>query len=395
MSTNVADRMQRLGTETAFEVLAEVKKLESQGRQIISFAIGEPDFDTPAHIVEAGVAALRSGETHYGPSAGLPQLRAAIARHVGSTRCLDVGRDNVVVMPGAKPLIFHGVLALVNPGDEVIYPSPGFPIYESVVNFVGATPVPLLLREEREFSFAISDLERLVSDKTKLLILNSPQNPTGGMLEKEDLEAIAQLAQEYDFWVMSDEVYSRIIYEGEFASIASIEGMQERTLIIDGFSKTYAMTGWRLGYGVMPRHLAEHITRLETNCESCTATFTQLAGLAALEGPQEATDAMVAEFRKRRDAIVAGLNALPGFRCLKPRGAFYVFPNVSEACDRHGFAGARELQEYLLYEAGVAVLPRTSFGAKVPGETGEYLRLSYATSMANIEEGLRRMQQAL
>ena len=283
----LAERMGRLGTETAFEVLARVKRLEAEGRHIISFAIGEPDFDTPAHIKQAGIRAIENNETHYGPSAGIMPLREAIAEYISKTRDLSVDPEEVVVTPGAKPIIFFTILALVDPGDEVLYPNPGFPIYESVINFVGGKPVPLPLLEEKDFSFDIDYLRSKVSDKTKLLIINSPQNPTGGVLSKKDLEAIAELALKYDFMVLSDEVYSRIIFDGEFYSISQIPGMKERTIILDGFSKTYAMTGWRLGYGVMRKDLAEHIARLETNSESCTATFTQFAGVEALRGPQE------------------------------------------------------------------------------------------------------------
>lgn len=390
-----AERMQRLGTETAFEVLAEVKALEAKGRQIVSFAIGEPDFDTPEHIVEAGVNALRSGETHYGPSAGILPLREAIAEHVASSRGIAVDPDHVVVTPGAKPILYHGMHALVDPGDEVIYPNPGFPIYESVANFLGARPVPLPLLEAKDFRFDVEQLRELVSERTKLIILNSPQNPTGGVLERRDLEVVAELAQKHDFWVMSDEIYSRLVFDGEFQSIASLPGMAERTIIVDGFSKTYAMTGWRLGYGVMPIELAAAVARIETNCESCTATFTQHAGLAALTGPQDAALAMAEEFRARRDLVVQGLNAIEGVSCITPRGAFYAFPNVTEAVRKLGLPSAKALQERLLHEGNVAVLPRTSFGRRNEGEGEEYLRLSYATSRENIQEGLARMRAVI
>ncbi|MGI6037492.1 MAG: pyridoxal phosphate-dependent aminotransferase [Limnochordia bacterium] len=391
----LAERMSRLGTETAFEVLAEVKQLEAQGRQIISFAIGEPDFDTPDNVKQAGIEAINSNETHYGPSAGIMPLREAIASYIGSTRGISVRPEEVVVTPGAKPIIFHSILALVDPGDEVIYPNPGFPIYESVINFVGGVPVPMPLLEERDFRFDIDHLRSVVNEKTKLLILNSPQNPTGGVLTKEDLAAVAELAMKYDFMVLSDEVYSRLVFDGEFHSIASIPGMKERTIILDGFSKTYAMTGWRLGYGVMPEELAVHVARIETNCESCTATFTQIAGVEALTGPQDASAAMAAEFKRRRDFIVAGLNDIEGISCRTPGGAFYAFPNVTEAVRKLGLKDANELARKLLYEGNVAVLGRTCFGTRNVGENEEYVRLSYATSMENIKEGLARIKAVI
>ncbi|TCL59253.1 aspartate/methionine/tyrosine aminotransferase [Hydrogenispora ethanolica] len=390
-----AKRISRLGTENAFEVLAVVNRLVKEGRSIVSFCIGEPDFDTPAHVKQAGMEAIARNETHYGPSAGLISFREEIAAYISRTRGIAVDPEEVVVTPGAKPIIFHGILACVDEGDEVIYPNPGFPIYESMINFVGARPVPAALLERKGFSFDLDEFRRLITPRTKLIILNSPQNPTGGVLSRADLEAVAELAIRHDLWVISDEVYSRILYEGEFASIASLPGMKERTILIDGFSKTYAMTGWRLGYGVMNRDLARDIARLETNCESCTATFTQYAGLEALQGPQHASDRMVQEFKERRDRIVDGLNAIEGIRCLRPQGSFYVFPNVTEACRRLGFKDSKALQEYLLFEGSVAVLPRTSFGRKNDGETEEYIRLSYATSKEQIREGLRRIKEAL
>lgn len=387
-----AKRMSNLGTETAFEVLAEVNTLVSQGRDIVSFCIGEPDFDTPANVREAGIKAIRENYTHYGPSAGLDVLRRTIAEYMTKTRGIAYSPDEIVVTPGAKPIIFHGIMATVDPGDEVLYPNPGFPIYESVISFVGARPIPIPLLEEKEFRLDVDDLRHKITERTKMVIINSPQNPTGGMLEPSDLEAIAELALQHDLWVISDEVYSRIIYDGEFRSIASIPGMKERTLVIDGFSKAYAMTGWRMGWGAMNRSIAEDVARLETNCESCTATFTQIAGVEALTGSQAATEAMVKEFAARRDMIVRGLNDIKGVSCVTPRGAFYAFPNVTEACDNLGLKSSKELQKRLLYDAGVAVLPRTSFGCRNQGEDQEYLRLSYATSRDNIREGLRRMK---
>jgi aspartate/methionine/tyrosine aminotransferase len=391
----LADRLNHLGIENAFVVLAEVTKLKAQGRDIISFAIGEPDFDTPENIKNACIEAIQANHTHYGPSAGLPQLRETIAAYVAKTRGIPVSPEEVIVAPGGKPIIYYVIHALINAGDEVIYPNPGFPIYESVTNFVGGKPVPVPLLEEKEFSLDTEYLRTLVTPKTRLIVLNSPQNPTGGMLTKSDLEAIAEIAVKNDLWVLSDEIYSRVLYSGEFFSISALPGMKERTIILDGFSKTYAMTGWRLGYGVMPVELATWIGRLITNNESCTNTFIQYAAIEALTGPQHATEAMVQEFKARRDLIVEGLNSIKGISCKLPNGAFYVFPNVTQACKNLGFADAKQLQQYLLYEGNVAVLPRTSFGVKNIGETEEYVRLSYATSRENIAEGLRRIKAAI
>ncbi|WP_035462079.1 pyridoxal phosphate-dependent aminotransferase [Alicyclobacillus macrosporangiidus] len=390
-----AERMTRLGTENAFEVLAEVTRLRAEGREIISFAIGEPDFDTPDHIKEACIRALRDNQTHYAPSAGIPELRQVIADHIRDTRGIAATPDEVVVTPGAKPILYFAIHALVNPGDEVIYPNPGFPIYESVIRFVGGTPVPLPLVEERDFAFDAERLRSLVTPRTKMIILNSPHNPTGGLLSRADLEVVAELATAHDLWVLSDEIYSRIVYDGPFISVASLPGMKERTILLDGFSKTYAMTGWRLGYGVMPAALAEEVARLVTNSASCVNTFVQYGGIAALTGPQEPVDRMVAEFQARRKMMVDGLNAIPGVSCRAPGGAFYVYPNVTQACQRLGLADGRALQQYLLHEHGVAVLPRTAFGSRASDETEEYVRLSYATSRENIERGLARIQDAL
>lgn len=389
----VASRMADLGTETAFEVLAEVQQLQEQGRDIVSFAIGEPDFPTPEHIKQAGIDAINANETHYGPSAGRMELREAVARYVSRTRQIPVTPKQVVITPGAKPIIFFSILAIINPQDEAIYPTPGFPIYESVIRFAGGKPIPLPLLEEKGFEFDVGYMRSLITPHTRLIILNSPHNPTGGMLSRATLEAVAEVALEHDLWVLSDEIYSRIVFDGEFFSITSIPGMQERTILLDGFSKTYAMTGWRLGYGVMNEEMAIHIARLETNSESCTATFTQLAGVAALTGAQDSTKLMVEQFRRRRDLIVDRVNSIEGISCLLPRGAFYIFPNVTQACRSLGLEGAKALQRKLLQEAGVAVLPRTSFGRKLPGEQQEYLRLSYATSEALIEEGIERMRR--
>ncbi|GAB4401497.1 MAG: pyridoxal phosphate-dependent aminotransferase [Anaerolineales bacterium] len=382
----LAKCMSRLGTETAFEVLARAKALEAQGREVVHLEIGEPDFDTPRHIIEAACQALHSGYTHYTPSAGVPELRRAIAEEMSRTRGIPVEPENVVVTPGGKPIMFYVILALAEPGDEVIYPNPGFPIYESMINFTGAKPVPIPLREEYNFAFDIDEFKKLVTDKTKLIIINSPHNPTGGILDKETLHEIAKIAMERDIPVLSDEIYDRILYDGEFHSIASIPGMQERTIILNGFSKTYAMTGWRLGYGVMPKDLAVHITRLMTNSNSCTNAATQMAGIAALKGPQDDVDRMVAAFRERRDVIVKGLNEIPGVSCVLPKGAFYAFPNIKGTGMK-----SKALEEYLLNEAGVACLSGTSFGAYGEG----YLRLSYANSVENIKKALERMADAI
>jgi len=391
-----SERMSALGTETAFEVLAQVKKLEAKGKDIVSFCIGEPDFDTPSNIKDAAKKALDDNQTHYGPSAGLPAFRKTCAEYLTKTRKnVEYEADEIVVTPGAKPIIFFGILAAIDAGDEVIYPNPGFPIYESMINFVGGKPVPMPLLEEKDFRCDVEKLKELVTDKTKMIIINSPHNPCGGILTKDDLKAIADVAKEHNLWVMSDEVYSRILYGGEFESITQFDGMKDRTILIEGHSKTYAMTGWRLGYGAMPKMMTEKIAQLMTNSNSCTATFTQLAGKEAYEGPQKDTESMVAEFNRRRDLIVDGLNKIKGVKCLKPQGAFYVFPNVTEACNNLGFKDAKELQEHLLYDSGVALLARTCFGSKNMGEAEEYLRLSYATSEENIKEGLKRIKDAL
>jgi len=374
--------MERLGTETAFEVLVKAKALEAQGRDIIHLEIGEPDFDTPSNIIEAGCDALHKGFTHYGPSAGLIELREVIAQHVSETRRVNVTPDEVVVVPGGKPIIFFSILALAEDGDEIIYPNPGFPIYESMINYVGAKAVPIRLREELEFRLDVDELAGLINDRTKLLILNSPQNPTGGVLTKEDIDAIAHAIGDRNIMVLSDEIYSRLIFKGEHHSIMSIDGMKERTILLDGFSKTYAMTGWRMGYGVMRPDLATHISRLVTNSNSCTASFTQVAGIEALRGSQDVVDAMRAKFEKRRDVMVAGLNKIKGFSCRVPHGAFYVFPNITKT----GWP-SKKLADALLEDAGVAALSGTAFG-----DFGEgYLRFSVANSIENIEKALDRI----
>jgi aspartate aminotransferase len=387
----LAERMSRLGTETAFEVLVKARALEAQGRDVVHMEIGEPDFDTPSNIIEAACRALHDGYTHYGPSAGLPEFREAIAAEVSKSRAIEVHPNQVVVVPGGKPIMFFTIMALAEPGDEVIYPNPGFPIYESVINFVGAKPVPLRLSEEREFRFDVDELRSKVTPRTKMIIINSPHNPCGSMLSLEDLQAIAEIAIEHDVMVLSDEIYIRLVYEGEFASITRFPGMMEHTIILDGFSKTYAMTGWRLGYGVMPEALATQVARLMTNSNSCTASFIQIAGIEALKGPQDESYRMVTAFNERRDVIVKGLNEIPGIRCLMPKGAFYVFPNVKGVIERGRFANAKALADHLLQEAGVASLTGTSFG-----EYGEgYLRFSYATSIPNINKALERIGEAV
>ncbi len=381
-----AKRMGRLGTETAFEVLAKARKLEAEGRNIVHLEIGEPDFDTPAFIVEAAVQALRRGRTHYSPAAGIPELRRAIAEEINRTRGLALKPENVVITPGAKPIMFFALLALIDPDDEVIYPNPGFPIYESVIEFSGARAMPLPLQEEKGFRFDIADLEKLITNRTRMIVMNTPQNPTGGMLTREDVRAIADIARRQDLWILSDEIYKQIIYEGEHASILSEPDILERTILLDGFSKTYAMTGWRLGYGVMPESLAKHAERLMINSNSCTATFVQDAGVAALQGPSGEVENFIKEFRRRRDLMVAGLNDIKGVSCITPGGAFYCFANVKKlAWD------CKKLSDYLLTEAGVAVLSGTAFGKFGEG----YIRLSYATSPENIREGLRRMKKAI
>ncbi len=377
-----ADRMSRLGTESAFEVLVKARALEAQGRDVVHLEIGEPDFNTPQHIIEAGKAALDQGFTHYGPTAGLPELREAIAQYVAQTRGIAVKPEQVVVTPGAKPIMFYAVLALAQAGDEVIYPNPGFPIYESVIRFVDAKPVPIPLQEERGFSLDVEALKSLVTDRTRLIILNSPQNPTGGILPPEDLQSIAEIAVKNGIPVLADEIYSRLIYDGVSHSIAAYEGMQELAIILDGFSKTYAMTGWRLGYGVMSEELAEQMTLLAVNSNSCTATFIQRAGLAALQGPQAPVESMLAEFRRRRDTFVAGLNAIPGLSCTMPRGAFYAFPNITEVS-----GSASEVADFMLQEGGVACLAGSDFGAHGEG----YLRFSYANSLEDLNKALERI----
>ena len=379
----LAKRMSRLGTETAFEVLAKARALEARGKDIIHLEIGEPDFDTPANITEAGIKAIRSGWTHYGPSAGLPEMRQAVAEYVSSSRRVKVTPEEVIIVPGAKPTIFYTMMAFVEEGDEVIYPDPGFPAYASLTNFLGATPVPIRLREEKDFRFDVNEFANLITDRTRLVILNSPHNPTGGVLSQQDLRDIASAIGDRDIMVLSDEIYSRLIFDGEHHSIMSLDGWKDRTVLLDGFSKTYAMTGWRLGYAVVRADLAKHFSKLMTNSVSCTASFTQIAGVEGLRGDQTTVENMRKEFQRRRDVVVDRINRIPGFSCRLPLGAFYVFPNIQKT----GW-NSQKLADALLDQAGVACLAGTAFG-----EFGEgYLRFSIANSLENLNKALDRVE---
>jgi aspartate aminotransferase len=382
-----AKRMDGLGTETAFEVLAKAKALEKQGRSIVHLEIGEPDFDTPNNIKEAAIKAMKAGYTHYVPAAGIPELRTAIAEYLSKSRGINVDPDEVVVTPGAKPIIFFSILACVEPGDEVMYPNPGFPIYESMVNFLGAKPVPMPLKEENDFAIDNDDTVDKITKKTKMIILNSPGNPAGGVLAKDNLEVIAdRIKGRDDVLVLTDEVYSQIIYEGKHRSIASLAGMKDKTILLDGFSKTYAMTGWRLGYAAMRKDLAQKVTQLMINSNSCTCAFNQMAGVEALRGPQDEPKKFVEEFRRRREVVVDGLNKIKGITCKKPRGAFYVFPNVKSFRTE-----SKKLADHILQDAGVAVLSGTAFGSYGEG----YLRLSFANSVENIKKAMERISESL
>lgn len=382
----LARGVSELGTESAFTVLARARELERRGHEVIHLEIGEPDFDTPRHVSEAAFAAVRAGHTHYCPSAGLPEFRSAIAAELSSVRGIEIPAERVLVGNGAKPFLFFTILAVCEPGDEVVIPDPSFPIYESAIRWAGATPAPLPLREERDYSFDPEELERALSERTKLVILNSPHNPTGGVIDPEDLAASAAMIARTRAWVLSDEVYSRLLYEGSFASIASVPGMLERTVVLDGLSKTYAMTGWRCGYACVPKRLVEPLTRFFVNSTSCVPPFIQHAGIAALQGPQTEVSAMVEEFRARRDLLITGLNDLPGVSCRTPRGAFYAFPNVSSLP-----ISAESLATRLLEEAGVAVLAGSAFGGAGAG----HLRLSYANSRVNLTSALQRIRALL
>lgn len=381
-----AQRMKRLGTESAFEVLARARALEAQGKEVIHLEIGEPDFKTPDYICDAAIQAIRDGYTHYNPSPGYPNIRQIVSDEINKTRGIQSNLQQVVITPGGKPIMFFVIMALVDEGDEVIYPNPGFPIYESVIQFVGAKAVPLPLREKNDFRLDLKELKSLITKKTKLIIINSPQNPTGGVLTHEDLEEIAKIAVKKNIWILSDEIYSRIIYEGKFESITQFPGAFKRTIILDGLSKTYAMTGWRLGYGIMEEKLAAHVARLATNSVSCTASFSQIAMGKAITGPQEEAIKMVEEFKRRRDVVVEGLNNISGISCKKPSGAFYVFPNITKI----GWK-SKKLADLLLNEYGVAALSGTAFGKFGEG----YLRLSYANSIENIKKALARIEKAV
>jgi aspartate/methionine/tyrosine aminotransferase len=383
MRPTLTEAVGRLGTEGAFAVLARARALEATGRDVIHLEIGEPDFETPEHVAEAGIAAIRAGETHYCQTAGLPVLREAAAASIAASRGVPVDPERVLVATGAKPFLFFTVLATAGPGDEVVYPDPGFPIYESAVRFAGATPVPLPLREERGFSFDPDELDSLLGDRTRLVILNAPQNPTGGVIPETDLHRAAEAIARTPAWVLSDEVYRRIKYDVDVVSIATVQGMLDRTIVLDGFSKTFAMTGWRMGYAAVPAELVDPLVRLIVNSTSCVPPFAQLAGVAALEGPQDAVTSMVAEFRRRRDYLVPALNEIPGVRCIEPGGAFYAFPNVSELP-----VDADDLADRLLDEAGVALLAGSSFGR----HGVDHLRISYASSLANLEEAVARIR---
>ena len=375
--------VQQLGTETAFKILAKAKDLEAQGKDIVHLEIGQPDFPTPANIAEAGKRAIDEGWTSYGPTCGYPEFRGVIAQHISETRDIDVKASQVVVTPGGKPVMFYTILSVVEPGDEVVSPDPGFPIYRSLINYIGGKAVPLPLLEENDFSFDVEKLETLISDKTKLLILNSPQNPTGGVLKKGDLQKIAELCVKHDVVILTDEIYSELLYDDTFESITQFDGVPERSVILDGFSKTYSMTGWRLGYGIFPEWMVDSIERLMVNSNSCTASFSQRAGMEALTGPQDALAEMQAEFLKRRDFFIEGLNKIPGIRCRVPKGAFYAFANVSELP-----LSSRELEGRLLEEAGVACLAGDGFGEQGQG----FIRFSYANSIENIGEALQRIE---
>ena len=379
----LAQRMARLGTETAFEVLAKARLLEAEGMDVIHLEIGEPDFGSPSHVVEAGRQALSDGYTGYNPSPGYPELRDRIAEEVSNTRGISVTGDQVVVTPGGKPIMFFLIMAIVDPGDEVLYPNPGFPIYESMINFMGGVPVPMQLHEESGFNIDVDEIADRITARTKMMIINSPNNPCGSVIPQQDLATLADLAKEHDILVLSDEIYSRFLYTGRHHSVSSLPMMRDRTVILDGFSKTYAMTGWRIGYGVMPRELVEPVSRLVTNSVSCTASFTQIAALQALNGPQDDSFQMVEEFKKRRDIVVDGLNSINGIRCPVPQGAFYAFPNVEETgMSSHVFA------DRLLTDAGVACLAGESFGEYGRG----FVRFSFANSTENIEKALDRIK---
>ena len=382
----LSSRQKRLGTETAFETLAKAKKLEAQGKNIIHLEIGEPDFDSPKHVVTAAKKALDEGFTHYGPSAGQPELREAIAVHQGEVNGYKISSDRVIVTPGAKPVMFFSILALIERGDEVIYPNPGFPIYESMINYVGGTAVPMKLEESKNFNANIDDLKKLINDKTKMIIINTPNNPCGSVTQIEDLEEIAKIAVENDIIVLSDEIYKDMYYQGEHYSISKFKGMKERTIILDGFSKSYAMTGWRLGYGIFPEFMIDDITKLMTNSVSCTSVFSQMAAIAALEGPKDFTLNMMEKFKIRRDIVVDGLNSIDGINCKTPLGAFYAFPNISGT----GLSSS-DFADIALDNYGVALLSGTAFG----NYGDNYIRISFANSDDNLREAIDRLNRMI
>jgi aspartate aminotransferase len=382
-----AKRMESLEIETGFEMLAKARLLEKQGKEIVHLEIGEPDFDTPRNIKDAAIKAINAGYTHYTPSAGMPEFKRVIADYVSRTRNIPVTPEEVVVTPGAKPIMFFSMLALVDPGDEVLYPNPSFPVYESLINFVGAKAVPIPLVEENDFGLDPKYIEKLITDKTKMIIINSPENPTGGILSRQQLKVIADcISNRSDVFVLADEIYSRIIYEGRHESITQFSGMKEKTILLDGLSKTYAMTGWRLGYGVMRRDLAQKMGQLMTNSNSCTSAFTQMAGIEALKGSQKEPERMIEEFKRRREVMTNGLNKISGITCKKPVGAFYAFPNI----EKTGM-NSRQFGEHLLNKAGVAALPGVNFGKYGEG----HVRLSFANSVENIKKALDRIASSL
>jgi len=389
-----AERMKRLGTETAFQVLKKISEFpEERQKNIISFAIGEPDFDTPEHIKRAGIKAIKENNTHYTPSAGIPELRKAIADYVSENKNIPVGSENIIVFPAAKIIACLAILTCTNFGDEIIYPNPGYPIYESVINVFGCRSIPIQLREEEDFNFNTDELKKLTTDKTKMIIINSPQNPTGSVLNERSLRAISEIALENGIWILSDEIYSNIVYDNlSYKSIACIPDMQERTIILDGFSKFFAMTGWRLGYSITNPKVAEEFAKWSTNIISCPASFTQQAGLTAMIEDKTPSWNMVREFEKRRNLICDKLNAIDGISVRKPKGAFYIFANVTDICKKLGLKGSLAFQEYLLEKADVAVLAREYFGDRLPEENQEYVRFSYCVSQKDIKEGIDRIK---
>lgn len=392
-----AERMERLGTETAFEVLRRIQTLPQERREnIISFAIGEPDFDTPEHIKQAGINALQENQTHYTPSAGILELREAVAEFASESKDLKVSSEQVVILPSAKYVVDLAIQSCCNPGDEVIYPNPGYPIYESLINVHGCKPCAAQLWETEDWNYNIDDLRNCITEKTKMIIINSPENPTGSVLNQKNLEALSEIALEHDLWILSDEIYSKLVYDNmKYISIAAHPDMQERTIILDGFSKFFAMTGWRLGYAIVNEKLAEYMTRWATNTISCTATFTQIAGITAMKEDKAPSIAMVKEFERRRNLIHERLNQIDGISALKPKGAFYIFANVTGACEKLGLKNSLEFQDYVLEKADIALLSRNYFGRKSPEEKGEYVRFSYCVSYDNIVEGMDRLEKLL